>query len=398
MPRRLEQLDALRGLAAVSVVAGHCLCVPSAFDHTRLAWYLRHSPLGIIRAGYEAVVFFFLLSGFVLAIPFFSRPVAYGRFVLKRVCRIYIPYYAAMLLAVILAASCSRSEVPELGWWVNQTWTKPLTWSLVVQHVLLVGSFAYASLNTVIWSLVHEMRISLLFPLLMVLVTRRGWRMCLGVGVLSSVVGNGIGHAARWGGWSDADCGLTLHYVGLFIAGALLARHRAALSARVVALPRRAKSALALGAVLCYTSSLWLGPLLSRPVVGQLYSCAKDWGVAGGAAVFIVLALSSGTLARLLTTRPLLFLGRTSYSVYLLHGTVLLALVHLLYGSVPVWLIWALTVAITLPLSAISYRLTEVPSINLGRRLSSVRGWPSPLSGDVAAVPAVIESGRAEKA
>jgi peptidoglycan/LPS O-acetylase OafA/YrhL len=60
-----------------------------------------------------------------------------------------------------------------------------------------------------------------------------------------------------------------------------------------------------------------------------------------------------------------------SYSVYLLHLIVLLALIHLLYGKLPVLLIDALCLAITLAVSWGFYRQIEIPLITLGRRLSA---------------------------
>ena len=95
--QRLHELDSLRGLAALSVVACHCLKVRSGVGFGWLLWLLDHTPLGIVRASHEAVIFFFVLSGFVLALPFLSGPVRYRAFLAKRVCRIYLPYYAALV-------------------------------------------------------------------------------------------------------------------------------------------------------------------------------------------------------------------------------------------------------------------------------------------------------------
>jgi peptidoglycan/LPS O-acetylase OafA/YrhL len=76
--RRFGELDSLRGLAALSVLIGHCLVV---FPHLSgsypgqgwelWAWNtLRSTPLSVVWAGNEAVILFFILSGFVLSLPF----------------------------------------------------------------------------------------------------------------------------------------------------------------------------------------------------------------------------------------------------------------------------------------------------------------------------------------
>ena len=72
--QRIAALDGLRGLAAATVAIGHGLDVfPTvwlASNHGpaagALGW-LTYSPLHLLWAGHEAVILFFVLSGFVLA-------------------------------------------------------------------------------------------------------------------------------------------------------------------------------------------------------------------------------------------------------------------------------------------------------------------------------------------
>jgi peptidoglycan/LPS O-acetylase OafA/YrhL len=63
------------------------------------------------------------------------------------------------------------------------------------------------------------------------------------------------------------------------------------------------------------------------------------------------------------------FLGRISYSIYLLHGIVLMLLIRL-HG---IGLI-VVAFAITLGLSTLSYRFIELPPIRFGHSLKRVRG------------------------
>ena len=68
---RLTELDSLRGLAALSVVFAHYLHVfPVGGEVDRMAHVATRTPLYLAYAGHEAVILFFLLSGFVLALPF----------------------------------------------------------------------------------------------------------------------------------------------------------------------------------------------------------------------------------------------------------------------------------------------------------------------------------------
>jgi len=72
---RIVELDALRGLAAVSVVLWHSFILfPSATADTRNKGYtllnvVKYSPLHGVWAGPQAVLLFFMISGFVLALP-----------------------------------------------------------------------------------------------------------------------------------------------------------------------------------------------------------------------------------------------------------------------------------------------------------------------------------------
>jgi peptidoglycan/LPS O-acetylase OafA/YrhL len=91
--KRLHRLEALRGLAATYVVAHHAL------PHD---WHLLGLPLGIfLRFGQEAVILFFLLSGFVIHFSFSVRPTSSAIYLFSRFSRIYLPLFPILLLAYI---------------------------------------------------------------------------------------------------------------------------------------------------------------------------------------------------------------------------------------------------------------------------------------------------------
>src|SRR5260370_34854899 len=101
---RLRELGSLGGLAALAVSFGHVLMlVPVGVAGTALM-LLAFTPLHGLWDGHRAVLFFFALSGFVLAVPFFCGKVSPIAFVLKRALRIYPAYWIAV--AVSIGASC----------------------------------------------------------------------------------------------------------------------------------------------------------------------------------------------------------------------------------------------------------------------------------------------------
>ena len=99
-------LDGMRGLAALYVLLRHVTWVPAA-DTSGPAWrgilrMLEHA----FRYGHLAVIFFFVLSGFVIHLRFAKQiqkspataTFGWGEFVYRRIRRLYPPLLAAILI------------------------------------------------------------------------------------------------------------------------------------------------------------------------------------------------------------------------------------------------------------------------------------------------------------
>ena len=91
-----------------------------------------------------------------------------------------------------------------------------------------------------------------------------------------------------------------------------------------------------------------------------------------GALLLVALSLSDRRAAAVLAGRLPLWLGRISYSLYLVHLPILLATVHLLRGRLPLLVELALAVTVSLAAAEILHRAVERPSMWLGRRLASL--------------------------
>jgi peptidoglycan/LPS O-acetylase OafA/YrhL len=380
---RLPQLDALRGLAALTVVFHHfeCLLRPShestgllknAFlrllhggdfhsfaqtvGFTRL---LDLTPLYLLVAGHEPVVLFFVLSGFVLALPFYrGHAVTYNAFLTKRVFRIYIPYLVAIFLAIFLNATISRGGIPSLNEWFNQTWRLPVTAGEIGQHFVFLGTYDCYQFNTAIWSLVHEMRISLVFPAI-ILIAGLPLPLALPVLGLLSIGGTFFNNMLAA---SEIGYFASVHYCALFGIGALIAKNRAVLSRAYTNSGRIARTSLVLMGFLLY--------LYGRFFAFSMLAVSGDEATGAGAGILVITALASVKARNLLAPPWCAFLGRVSYSLYLVHGTVLFSLVHLLYPIVPWPVIAILYILMALVGAQLCYRLVEVPSIQAGKLLS----------------------------
>ena len=92
---KLEKLDALRGFAAAYVVLHHA--IPHHVEICGVDFGF------LFRFGQEAVILFFLLSGFVINYSFeMGADKTLKTYLLKRACRIYIPLLCVMLLGWVI--------------------------------------------------------------------------------------------------------------------------------------------------------------------------------------------------------------------------------------------------------------------------------------------------------
>jgi peptidoglycan/LPS O-acetylase OafA/YrhL len=362
---RIKSLDSIRGLAALTVVVHHCLLVFPAFYALQsgeggrpgiVHKVLAHSPLHLGWAGTEAVILFFVLSGFVLALPFLDgRSVVTSRFIAKRACRIYLPYVAAVGISTAVLFLFTFESTPGTSQWFRDMWSfRPDGLALV--DTIAMGGRQTHNVDTAAWSLVHEMRASLLFPLIAYAVGKLDWRLTLlgafALSVTGYVVSTPGGFESFWG---------TAFYLGFFVLGAVLARHRAQVTEwarRVTRRPRVAPAVLA-GVGFLYLWR-WLVPI---PAARNGFVVA--WVVAVASAVLFAFVLASTRAAAALAHRSLQWLGKVSYSLYLTHTIVLLALIHGFAGVLPLGLIAALTPLVALPVAAAFYRMVEAPSMRL---------------------------------
>ena len=383
--QRFEELDSLRGLAALAVMVGHFLMVftPIVQNTSGLGFLeyplnlLKYTPLHAVWGGHEAVIMFFLLSGFVLSLPFFhNRQQTYAKYVIKRICRIYIPFLVALFIAIMMREAVYVSKLTDLTSYYNNLWVIPPDSSSIIHHLLFVGNYNTTRYDPILWTLVHEMRISLLFPFIMFAIVKGGWKIGLPLALALSYGAEVL--LANFETRYMTNFVVSLHYASFFIVGALLAKYQKELKAAFSRLNGWWASLL-LVAALCSYSFKWIG--YSEDFHEMFMPHRGDWMTAIGASIFIVAAVSSVRLSRQLQRKPLLFLGKISYSLYLYHMIVLLSLIHLLNGELDTPLIVILAFVASFGAGALSYYFVELPSIRLGKRLTSRGKKPVVASG-----------------
>jgi peptidoglycan/LPS O-acetylase OafA/YrhL len=354
---RYEELDSLRGVAALIVVASHVAMFWSPPYAVWRVWFDR-SPLGVLVDGTDAVYLFFVLSGFVLFLPY-VRPGGrdrYPQYLIKRVCRIYLPYLAALVVSIAADVAFYRPIQGQFPLWDN--WHRPFPVSAVWSHLLLIRHDSLSEFNPAFWSLVHEMRISIVFPLVALLALR----LSLAWGVVTSLAVCAGGFllmlAVHVNGCS------TIGYGGLFLLGAVVARHLDQIRAFVERRTALGKMAILLTSFALYEATRFLP--------ARYY---HDWTVVplhgSAVTVVIVLALTTVHFKRVLHTAALRWLGKVSFSLYLIHGIVLYSLASLFWNRTTHHMLLLLGgVAFVLAVVGGFYHWVERPSILLGRRLT----------------------------
>ena len=369
-PRRYFELDSIRGIAALVVVLQHFgLALPE--NESNIFFHLQ-------RGGHRAVIVFFLLSGFVLTLPLRTgRRQRYPTFVVRRICRIYLPYVAALILAI--AADWVVGQRPIGNQWVDQSWSHPITGALVGAHLVFLGQYDWSQLNTAFWSLIYEMRISLVFPFIALgIMVLPGWigaaaaLLCSLLSVTVAVL------LAELFGLQAADSlawAITLHYLALFMVGSLLVKYLPhlekffALRSKKIRIGCIVAALLLIVALPAHKLAVVAGYWPRMLFADQL----ADWITVLTAAVLLIGSLQSRSLQHLLHWTPVRRLGERSYSLYLVHGTVLFILVKLLGAGHSIYFVLAPYIILSLLLAEGFFRLVEYPSMLLGRQLTRKR-------------------------
>ena len=139
---RLYRLEALRGFAAAYVVAHH-----AAPEHIAL-FGINFGTL--FRFGHEAVMLFFLISGFVIHYSFHHAPDrSFRNYFVKRFARIYIPLSFAF--ALCYAISSARA-----GAAVDPEWPQLIGNLLMLQSLRPDALVKPYMLDAPLWSLAFE--------------------------------------------------------------------------------------------------------------------------------------------------------------------------------------------------------------------------------------------------
>jgi peptidoglycan/LPS O-acetylase OafA/YrhL len=363
---RFRSLDGLRGVAALIVVFHHSLLVlPAAANLSAIPptgsalWWLEFTPLKVLTAGNEAVLIFFVLSGFVLVLPVVrSSSYDWVAYYFRRTIRLYLPVVASIVLAAI-AIYVHPQKSGNGSSWVDAYSVRSPNWGLFLQSLDI---FEPANaVNNPLWTLRWEMIFSLALPLFVfgAVLVRKRWVWVLGGAIVLVFLG------------TLRDVSFLL-YLPVFFCGAVLAVNADRLlewSSRIRGRPgvSIAWLALLLGGITLLIAHWLLQPFLLHAVVLDEFLLALSFV---GATVIVAVAFLYRPFESLLTIAPARWLGRVSFSLYLVHVPIILACANL-FGRGN----WGLTVAVAIPVSLVVAelfaRFVEQPAHRLSKRVGS---------------------------
>jgi hypothetical protein len=362
---RIQSIDGLRGIAALLVVLFH-LHLAVSRTATEWLWF----PIDwIARNGDKGVDIFFVISGFVIAMSVSkgAKTVGYfGRFILRRSIRLDPPYWSAILLELVLLYLTLRL-------FHDRPVVLPTGPQLASHFLYLQDLLGYGNIVPSFWTLCYEIQFYGFFVGLIVLrhylptalQSTRWTTLLLGGLFLLSVL-------VRFAYPGLAPHGLFIDHWYQFFIGTL--------TYFAISEPGRLKmlylawAALAVVLVSTSTSLIHLLPIL-----------VSAW---------LVLAAHDARWGRVLSGRPLQFLGAISYSLYLYHASVGWRFVSLMQKLIPGKWSSAMAIAIYLAgigvsilFSGLMWRFFERPFLRLSQKIRMpTRNAQSPSSTPIAEV------------
>ncbi|MCU1551746.1 MAG: acyltransferase [Glaciihabitans sp.] len=360
--RRLTALDGLRGVAAAIVVVYHLSLVAQPYLDSGTVgdpwWWVSASPFKIFTAGSQGVLVFFVLSGLVVAIPAMRKGFAWSGYYVTRLLRLYVPVWAALALAAAFVILLPRDpSVVTANSWIadtNATTTTVAKW-FSDASLTRVGY----DLDNVLWSLRWEVIFSVTLPAFLgvALLLRKAWLIgVLGSAALSAV-GSVIGNSS-------------LTYLPLFLMGTIGAVHLDDIRRWASARTARFWLWLTIASLVVVV----LGPVTARILPSGSIAVALFSALAGfGAAGLVLCALCAPAWDRALSTPVPQFLGRISFSLYLVHVPIIATTTYLL-GDQRWWLVAIITIPLSVTVAWLFHNWVEKPSHRLAKTAGRQRG------------------------
>jgi exopolysaccharide production protein ExoZ len=324
--RTFQSVQAMRGVAALSVVCGHAVTARPDLVAARAG----EGALTILAGGVDI---FFVISGFIITTTAVSRPDALN-FFLRRIVRIYPVYWLVLLAAVVSSywIALAPEDRPALDLGLLFAWTYP-NWYIAPAWSIAFEMHFYAAVAVILAVAPHRV-FELLFA-------------ALGVALLAMIFHLPLGLYAH---------PLVLEF-GAGVAIAYLLQIRGGL--------RFSPGIPAIAAAFFAAGWCWIF------VIGASDPQFARVPTYGAGAACLIYAVISAELGGAAFPRVLQWLGGISYSLYIVHYL----LIKWIANYTGLWLFSPTAaimagIALSIGVAAVLNALIEEPVLNWGRRLS----------------------------
>lgn len=363
-------LDQVRGVAILLVVGFHAL--GASFGMDQLQWHgwfrdfnVPHSFLALLplTLGWSGVPIFFVVSGFCIHLSHkHSKQKSLSVFFVRRFFRIYPPYLVALAFFAFLfplsrVTLNSLHDVAQVG-----------------SHILLIHNFdnrSFFGINSAFWSIAVEVQLYVLYPLLLLVVRRFGWRGALwATGATEVALRSIAGAYDLWNGSPPP---------AWFIGNPFIYWFSWSIGAGI------ADDCMKRGPIILSRSPVWVWPTVA--LVSYFFRPLSSFCP-------LIMALAAANIISVLLTRPdvrlpvprvvrdhLCRVGVLSYSLYLLHQPPLGIAPWALRRAFPnhhcnplvIFLGCLLCYGFVLAASRLFFKIVELPSIELGKWIVRTR-------------------------
>jgi peptidoglycan/LPS O-acetylase OafA/YrhL len=360
---RVEYLDSLRGLASISVILSHFVLAYRLDVHFKAIFY---SPLHLFFDGFAAVTFFFVLSGYVLTLSLDRKDkIIIGDFYIRRIFRI-MPAYIVTLIISLICYSFYKviHTTPDSSQWINDFWGRPQDINSVLRQLVFLRAPGHGELVCQNWTLSEEMRFSFLIPFLYLIAKKFNTLLFFIFNIVLAVFFNAS------------------VFIFHFSLGIYLALNQDKILMVFKSLKAKYTILLLFFTILLYTYRYTI-PMYyyyHYRSVNFLNNDDMIWVFAGlGSFLILLYCFVSKKIQAALNHSVFRFIGKLSYSIYLLHILVLIFLVPMFILQLNNWgltnrfLIWPLALGALLGTTFLmAYILTtfiEIPFVKLGSRM-----------------------------
>lgn len=375
---RYHSLDSLRGIASLQVLIAHSLvAVPLLAVYIKsdiknqahnFSFFITHSPISFLWSDSAAVKVFFMLSGFVLSLPYYNvnkNIPYYPGFFIKRIIRLYLPCFAIILISLLAQLLLyTPNKVNDFGPWIQLMWTLPNNASVLFNLFILNNYLDY--FDRALWTLPPEIKLSLILPLIIFLLKPMRKVFTLVTVIIYIMAWHTLNKMGARNVWPDFP---TLYYFTFFIGGSVICKYRLEITNWINSFSRSKYYLFLVLTLYVYTfkySFFWLPTKIYNPI-----NSVTDY-VSAVAAVMLLCIVLSERAHGFFNSKALLFLGKISFSIYLIHIVVITIFAYLLTGLLSPAIIVILAMVCCFPLSILFYNYVEVPSLNFANYCSKV--------------------------